>query len=205
MTEPSPEHPPIAAPLGSVTTARLDLRPLRAEHRSGLAPVFAKPEVWQYPLGRGFTRSETEAFLDRQVHSWATRGFGLWLAVERSTNRAVGFVGLSVPTFLAEILPAVEVGWRLDPDAWGKGYATEGARAALDEAFTTLGLAEVCSIVQTENIASMRVAERAGLRQVRTIEVAATEQRGALEAVLLAITRDEWVRASQHPTVRPRE
>ena len=92
---------------------------------------------------------------------------------------ALGYLGLSVPTFLPEILPAVEVGWRLRPDAWGQGLATEGAGAALDEAFTTLGLDEVCSVPQADNPASIRVAERLGMRLDRQVEIPANERRGA--------------------------
>lgn len=192
VSEATLDHPPIVAPLGAAATSRLELRRPVAEHLDGLAPVFAKTEVWHYPYGRGFSRDETKGFLDREMRSWSTRGFGLWIAVERSTDRVIGFVGLSVPTFLPEILPAVEVGWRFDPNVWGKGYATEGARVALEEAFTTLGVAEVCSIVEVDNEASLRVAERAGLRRERTVELGETDQRGACHAALFLITRDRW-------------
>lgn len=193
VSKPTLEHPPIAAPLEPAVTSRLDLRRPLEEHLDGLASVFAKREVWEYPFGRGFSRGETENFLGRQIHAWSTRGFGLWIAFDRSTDRVLGFVGLSVPTFLPEILPAVEVGWRFDPDVWGKGYATEGVLVALGEAFTTLGLTEVCSIVDVGNDASLRVARRAGLRRARTIELAATDQRGVCQAELFLVTRDQWV------------
>ncbi len=100
----------------------------------------------------------------------------------------MGFAGLSVPTFLPEVLPAVEVGWRLDPVVWGRGYATEGASAALDEAFTTLGLPEVCSICQSDNRASVRVAERRLDRPV----VIRNDRRGSLDAKLFVASRYEW-------------
>src|SRR5687767_10457392 len=137
--------PAIAAPLGAVQTERLLLRPFEATDLDGLAEVFAHPEVWQFPYGRAFTRSETERFLDAQIQEWDERGFGCWLALLRETGRPIGYVGLSVPTFLPAILPAVEVGWRFDPAHWGRGLAGEGARAALREGFTTLGLTEICS------------------------------------------------------------
>jgi RimJ/RimL family protein N-acetyltransferase len=185
-------YPSVAAPLGDVETERLELRRFRLDDNDGLAAVFARPEVWQYPFGRGFTREETQAFLASQMSHWSTAGFGLWLTVERRTRRVVGFVGLSVPTFLPEVLPTVEVGWRLDPGVWGRGYATEGAAAALDEAFTALGLSEVCSIPQAENAASVRVAERLGMRFSRSATIPATARRGALDAKLFCITADEW-------------
>ena len=65
------------------------------------------------------------------MEEWDECGFGCWIARLRETRRVVGYVGLSVPMFLPEILPAVEVGWRFDPAHWGRGFASEGARAGL--------------------------------------------------------------------------
>jgi RimJ/RimL family protein N-acetyltransferase len=90
-------------------------------------------------------------------------------------------------------LPAVEVGWRLDPSAWGHGYATEAAVAALEGAFTTLGLAEVYSCPQADNPASVRVAERLGLRLDRVVDIAATERRGPVVGMLFVLKRHEWL------------
>lgn len=157
-----------------------------------LAHVFAKPEVWQFPFGRGFTRQDTEGFLERQLELWEASGFGLWLATEQASERAIGFVGLSVPTFLPEILPAVEVGWRLDPDFWGKGYAVEGASAALDQAFGALGLDTVCSLPQTANLRSIRVAEKLQMTADRPVDLAATEARGSIEVTPFWVTAAEW-------------
>ena len=137
--------PAIVAPLGPVVTERLELRRFEAADLDGLAAVFSRPEVWAFPYGRAFTREETADFLDAQIEAWDEYGFGCWIARLRQTPEPIGYVGLSVPTFLPEILPAVEVGWRFHPDHWGRGLATEGARAALREGFTTLGLSEICS------------------------------------------------------------
>ncbi|MCU1451777.1 MAG: hypothetical protein JWP02_3947 [Acidimicrobiales bacterium] len=189
-------HPPIAAPLPDVTTERLELRRFRSEDLDGLAVVFANPEVWQFPYGRAFNRRETEVFLEAQMAEWSLQGFGCWLAVERVSGRIVGYVGISVPTFLPEILPAVEVGWRFDPAVWGRGYATEGATAALDESFTTLGLEEVCSVPQSDNSASVRVAERLGMRRDRDVVIPATKDRGEVIGALYRITSREWLENS---------
>lgn len=189
------EHaPPISAPLGDVTTGRLDLRRFGPGDLDELAGVFAHCEVWQFPYGRGFTRRETEVFLERQIREWNDVGFGCWVARTIHDARLIGYVGLSVPTFLPEILPAVEVGWRFAPTAWGKGYATEGATAALDEAFATLGLDRVCSVPQADNPRSVRVAERLGMKLVREVVIPANERRGHLTALLYEIERDDWAR-----------
>lgn len=175
-----------------MTTERLELRRFQRSDLDELARVFAKPEVWRFPYGRGFTREETADFLETQLREWRLHGYGLWLARERADGRVIGFVGLSVPLFLPEVLPAVEVGWRLDPAVWGRGLASEGARAALDEAFGPLGLARVCSVPQADNPASSAVCERIGMRLARRLTVPASPRRGALDALLYEIGREEW-------------
>lgn len=192
MFDSPPKYPPIAAPLGDVVTERLELRRFRPEDLDDLAALFAKRQVWQFPYGRGLTRGETADFLESQIDEWDACGFGCWIAIERKTSRVVGYVGISVPTFLPEILPAVEVGWRFDPAVWGKGYANEGARAALDEAFMTLELPEVCSVPQVGNPASSRVCERLGMRFERIVSIPATSRRGRLQGLLYKTTPVEW-------------
>jgi RimJ/RimL family protein N-acetyltransferase len=184
--------PPIAAPLGNVTTERLSLRRFERDDLDELASVFEHREVWEYPYGRAMTRAETEDFLDGQIDHWNLHGFGCWTAREKLNGNLIGYLGLSVPTFLPEILPGVEVGWRLTPTAWGKGFATEGARAALHEAFTTMQLDHVCSLPQADNPRSGRVAERLGMTLVREVTVAADARRGEVVAQHYEITRDDW-------------
>jgi RimJ/RimL family protein N-acetyltransferase len=184
--------PPIAAPLGEVTTERLLLCRFDRYVLDELASVFDSREVWEFPYGRGMTRAETAAFLDTQIRHWDDFGFGCWMAREREEERLIGYVGLSIPTFLPEILPVVEVGWRFAPTSWGNGYATEGATAALDEAFSTLGLTSVCSLPQADNRRSVRVAERLGMHLVRELIVPATDRRGEVVVRHFDISRDEW-------------
>lgn len=186
------DAPPIAAPLRDVKTARLDLRRFQWSDLEELAGVFSHPEVWQFPLGQGMSPEETATFLETQIRHWVRHRFGLWCARRLSDGRVIGFVGLSVPTFLPEILPAVEVGWRISPGAWGQGYATEGAAAALEEAFTTLGLERVCSIPQVDNVSSARLAQRLGMQLVREVTIPPNERRGELRGSLFEISRADW-------------
>jgi RimJ/RimL family protein N-acetyltransferase len=185
--------PTIVDSFPDVATSRLDLRRFQSSDLDELADVFSQPEVWQFPYGRGLTYTETEAFLAAQLHEWEIYGFGCWVARELSTGSIVGLVGLSVPSFLPEILPAVEVGWRLSPSVWGRGYATEGPTAALDQAFATLQLDQVYSVPQSENSASVRVAERLGMKLIREVEIPANERRGAVTGSLFRITQNEWL------------
>jgi RimJ/RimL family protein N-acetyltransferase len=140
-------------------TPRLLLRGWREDDLAPFAAMNARPEVTQYL--RGPVTAQQSADLVRRIEShWDELGFGLWAAELRGDGRFVGFIGLAVPTFLPAVLPAVEVGWRLAPDVWGQGLATEGGLASIRYGFDTLALDRIVSIIHPDNIASRRVAEK---------------------------------------------
>ncbi len=144
-------------------TERLVLRRWAEGDVDALAPIFAEPAFWHFPFGRGFTREETERFLERQLEHWATHGFGVWAVELKADGRLAGYAGLSIPSWLPQVLPAVEVGWRLHPEHWGKGLATEGGRASVRYGFEELGLDRIIAIVMPDNVASLRVAAKLGM------------------------------------------
>jgi RimJ/RimL family protein N-acetyltransferase len=109
------------------------------------------------------SRTESDALAGRIREHFDRHGFGLWAVEVPSVADFIGFVGLSVPRFQAHFTPCVEVGWRLVYEHWGKGYATEGARAALDFGFTESRLDEIVSFTVLENHRSRRVMERLGM------------------------------------------
>jgi len=117
-------------------------------------------------IGNGTTRTRSECAeaISRFERAWDERDFGLFATELRSSGRLIGFAGLSLPEFLPEILPTVEVGWRLAADQWGKGLGTEAARAALDFGFGHAGLDRIVSIHQVGNVASGRIMEKLGMR-----------------------------------------
>jgi RimJ/RimL family protein N-acetyltransferase len=148
------------------TTERLVLRRWRPADREPFARLNADPEVVEF-LNDGvpFTRAQSDELVDAIEAHWRDRGFGLWCAAPREDpDRCVGFVGLAVPSFLPSVLPAVEVGWRLARPMWGRGLATEGARASLRHAFADLELESVISIIDPGNARSIRVAQKLGMR-----------------------------------------
>jgi RimJ/RimL family protein N-acetyltransferase len=148
-------------------TDRLVLRPLQATDLDTLAVLHEEPSFWHYPLGRGQTRAETEEFFERVVGSYTSNGFGLEAVVERKNASMAGWAGLSVPNFLPEILPAVEVGWRLGTGFRGRGYATEAGAAWVRWGFEVLGLDEIVSIYEPDNSASGRVMAKLGFELAR--------------------------------------
>jgi len=177
--------PPSTIPI--LTTERLVLRPFTQSDLAALAPLHAEESFWWYPLRRGMTTDETAGFLERVIARYDEDGFGLEAVIERSTGDLIGWAGLAVPHFLPEVLPSVEVGWRLAPSARGRGLATEAGAAAVRYGFTDGGLSRIVSIYEPENVASGRVMERLGFTYWRTT----TGPRGE-EVVVTELTRERW-------------
>ncbi len=145
-------------------TERLLLRRWRETDRDAFAALNADPEVMEY-FPAPLTREESDALVDRIEAGFAQRGYGLWLwAVEVvATGEFIGFTGLAVPAFEAHFTPAVEVGWRLARPAWGHGYATEAARAAIAYGLDTVGLGGIVSFPAATNLRSRAVMRRLGM------------------------------------------
>jgi RimJ/RimL family protein N-acetyltransferase len=151
-----------APPIPRLRTDRLLLREWQNADREPFAELNADPRVAEFLSGT-LDRAASDALFDRIVGHWAKNGHGLW-AVERIDDGAfLGFVGLATHAFEAAFMPSVEVGWRLAPAAWGHGYATEAARAALRFGFENLGLAEIVSFTVPGNVKSRAVMERLGM------------------------------------------
>jgi ribosomal-protein-alanine N-acetyltransferase len=143
-------------------TARLLLRPWRDDDLEPFAALNADPEVMEH-FPAPLTRAESDATAARMRAHFSEHGFGLWATEVPGAAAFIGYIGLSRPRFTARFTPCVEVGWRLARSAWGQGYATEGARAALDFAWRALGLAEVVSMTAVANLRSRRVMEKLGM------------------------------------------
>lgn len=148
----------------NIETSRLILRRPVPEDVGPLAEMNADPEVMKY-IGDGRVRTfqQTAAGIQRAISDWDEHGYGLFSMNRRDTGDYVGWVTLAEPAFLPEVLPAVEIGWRLAPRHWGQGFATEGAREVLRFGFESCGLDEIVSIRHIENGASRRVMEKLGL------------------------------------------
>jgi RimJ/RimL family protein N-acetyltransferase len=118
---------------------------------------------WRPDFPSPLDRSASDALAERLDADLAGRGWGLWAVEVPGVAPFVGFVGLSPVPFDAPFTPATEVGWRLARAWWGRGYATEAARAALAVAFDELGLAEVVSFTVPANARSRAVMARLGM------------------------------------------
>ena len=147
-----------------VETERLLLRGWRDEDAEPYARMCTDPEVMRF-IGDGsiLTWEESDGQVSRFLRHWDKRGFGLWALEEKESETFVGFAGLVHQEDWVEGEHKTEVGWRLDRAFWGRGLATEAAGASVAYGFETLGLERIISIIQSENHASRRVAEKAGL------------------------------------------
>lgn len=144
-------------------TPRLRLRPLTDDDLEPCAAMLADPEVMRYVSPTPLSRQVVEAAVAHYRGMAATRGYGWWAIDVKDGPSFAGVIMLKDVEFSAAFTPALEVGWLLPQTSWGRGYATEGARAALDYAFSTLNLDEVVAITTAVNAKSQRVMTRLGM------------------------------------------
>ena len=147
-----------------IETDGLLLRRWREEDFDASARICADPEVmWYMRVGCPLTREEAGQRVAATLRHWEERGFGLWAVEEKVSGAYIGRLGLLYHDDWPEGEHKTEVGWLLDRSCWGRGLATEGARASVRYGFEELGLERIISIIRPENAASRRVAEKAGL------------------------------------------
>jgi len=142
---------------------RLRLRRWLPSDRTPFAALNADPQVMEHFSSSTLSREDSDILASRIEAHFHQHGFGLWAVEIPNVASFAGFVGLSVPDFEAHFTPCVEIGWRLAAQHWGKGYATEGARAVLAFAFQTLALGEIVSFTVPGNLRSRQVMERIGM------------------------------------------
>lgn len=164
MSASGPTTDPPAAPT-ELRTERLLLRGWRAEDREPFAAMNADPEVMRW-IGSGvLTRVASDEMRARLRREWSRARHGLWAVQRADDGELLGFCGLTRPAWGGVgVRDEIEVGWRLRREAWGHGYATEAARAALDVAWGPLGLGRAIALVHPDNHRSLAVAERLGMR-----------------------------------------
>ncbi|HEX4865697.1 MAG TPA: GNAT family N-acetyltransferase [Acidimicrobiales bacterium] len=145
-----------------IESARLVLRGWTLADLEPFAAMNADPQVMEH-FPSTLSHQQSDELVDWIVADFERDGFGLWALEVRETAEFIGFTGLSVPSFEALFTPAVEIGWRLAKSAWGNGFATEAATAALDFGFNQTRLSEVVSFTSVTNLRSQAVMHRLGM------------------------------------------
>ena len=163
-------------------TERLILRWFRADDFPAYLTMAQDPEVMKFLTGEPQTEIEAWKNMAAHIGHWYFRGYGTWAVEEKASGRVVGRIGLMNPAGW----PGFECGWTLARASWGKGYATEGARRAMAYAFTELNRDHVISLIQPENVNSIRVAERLGEKVEGKTEFLGKQ------CLIYGISRDVW-------------
>jgi ribosomal-protein-alanine N-acetyltransferase len=157
-----------------IETERLILRRPRREDAADLAVAYADPEVVRF-MGDGSTATldEVEAGIEQWLERWDSWGLSLCALERREDGQVLGRAGFLLwdPETWEVPGDATELGWLLAREHWGQGYATEAALALRDWAFEERGLSRLISLINHENLRSIRVAERIGERYERDIEI----------------------------------
>jgi len=167
----------------TIETERLTLRPMREADATALFEISQEPEVVRFVGDRHVpTLQETWRMVAAWIGHWALRGYGQWAIEERASGRFIGRAGIINPADW----PGPEVGYLLGRPWWGRGYATEAARAAMDWGFHEIGFTDLISLIDPLNHASIAVATRLG----ETLR-GETEIMGH-HVLVYGITRAEW-------------
>ena len=131
------------------------------------------------------TREQTESFIDRMQNQYKEKGFCYFAVEILETNQFIGFIGLSEQKFKADFTPAIDIGWRLNPNFWHKGYATEGAKRCLEFGFHQLKLKEIIATAPTINLPSITVMQKIGMQKVKSFKHPLLKEYSELETCVL--------------------
>jgi RimJ/RimL family protein N-acetyltransferase len=182
-----------------LTTPRLLLRPFGAGDAEAHARLYDDPDVTRW-LGDGpwlgpAARARSRATLERFAEGWAARGWGVWAVTDRATGEVMGQCGLKQLQLEPEGAAEVEVLYALERRHWGRGLASEAARAALDHGFAALALPRIVAVARPDNRPSRAVLEKLGLRHERDLTLAGIPAVYYAQSRAAHLARDAWTEA----------
>lgn len=174
-------------------TSRLRLRTWEERDKKPFARMNGDKEVLRY-FPNTLTEEASNGMVDWIEKSIESQGYGLYAVEVKSSGIFIGFVGFAHPNFEADFTPCIEIGWRLDKNAWGKGYATEAAGACLEQGFSTLGFDKIVSFTSEINIPSINVMKKIGLEYQKNFSHPGIDKDNELcEHVLYQMTKAQWL------------
>lgn len=172
-------------------TERLLLRYTTHEDLNDLFRIYGNPETHRFnPRGPHLDIESSKGMLERTLNIYKNHGFGDWTIFEKSNpNRVIGFGGVFSSQFDGR--KTNNLGYRFEPEAWGKGYATELSKRAIRFGFDEVGLEEIVGVVREDHIASRKVLEKSGLKFLKKV----ADFEGLPPSLMFHITRNDWMAA----------
>jgi ribosomal-protein-alanine N-acetyltransferase len=147
-----------------IATPRLFLRKWRAADVPIYVQMNQNKDVMQFFPGF-YTEEETMQQLQNTEQTMQIYGYSLYALERRDTGQFIGFTGFAHPSFQAHFTPCVEIGWRIHPQHWQKGFATEAAKACLQYGFRELGFTTIYSFTSIHNLPSERIMQKIGMHK----------------------------------------
>jgi len=178
-----------------IETERLILRTWLDSDLEPMSKINQDPLVMEY-LPQLYDLQHTKKFIEKEKDSYLKLGYTRYAVELKKSGEFIGFVGLVMDDFNAHFMPATGIGWRLASSHWGKGYATEAAKAVLHYAFTKLKLDEIVSFTVVANAKSRRVMEKISLKYNKADDFDHPEidqDSPLLRHVLYRLSRDEYL------------
>ena len=166
-------------------TERLILHGWRESDFDAYVTIFCDPEVTRF-ISKPQSRADAWRHMAMIAGHWSLIGYGPWAVIRRSDGELIGRIGFWNPEFW----PALELIWAMGRAHWGNGYASEGARAAMDYGFEQLSFANITSHIDPENIRSQAVAKRLGQKPVGTVKITVMGEQ--FDTVAWEISREAW-------------
>jgi len=177
------------------STTRLGFRKWSNNDLTDLAKLCADPEVMRY-FPSTLNKSEAQNFIDRLIDHHEKNGHTYYLVELLSTQEFIGFIGLAYQEYESYFTPCVDIGWRLKKEAWGNGYATEGAEACLKHAFQNLKIEEIYSTTTHNNQPSEKVMQKIGMKKMDNfVHPKIASDHPLQPMVVYKITSSEWRQA----------
>ena len=172
---------------------RLFFRKWKEEDIKIFSDMNSDPTVMEY-FPKILTEKESKQLYEKIVMDLDKNSYGLWAVELKNSNQFIGFIGFNYTTFKSDFTPCLEIGWRIKKEEWGKGYATEGAKASLNYGYHELGLDEIYSFTSKINQRSEKVMIKIGLNKIGEFEHPNIEEGNKLRRhVLYKIVKNEYL------------
>lgn len=178
------------------TSRRLGFRNWSTNDLDEFAKMNADEDVMKH-FPKTLTTKETSEFIDRLQAHFEKHSYNYFVVEVLETGEFIGFIGLAYQTYESEFTPAVDIGWRLKKKAWGRGYATEGAKRCLELAFTELNLDQVIATCTRQNVNSEQVMKKIGMKKVSEFKHPKLKEYPEYEVCLCyEISKSHWSKSN---------